>query len=314
VTSAPTLLAIGRSRLLLDSVDYLATRGYRFGAIVTAPGNAEHDVGPADFEQLARRLDSDFFVTTDASSPDVGESLQRRGVAAGVTVNWQYVLPQGFLDLFTGALLNLHLGNLPDYKGNATVNWAILRGETEIHANVHRLVAALDAGDVLARRRIPLEENTYVGDVLAMATRLAPELFEEALRSLQADPAAYVVAGSPDGLRCYPRLPQDGLIDWTQPAAAVCRLVRASSLPYPGAFSHLGARRVVIWRAQVAPETTFLAVPGHVLGAVGDTGRLRVACGEGAIDLEEVWADGEPIAPAELTRSIRARFSPTPSA
>ena len=308
-TALPTLLAIGRSRLLLDSIEHLANRGFPFGVIVTAPGSAEYDVTPADFERLAERLGSDYVLTTKAASTEVVEAAHQRGVEAGISVNWQYVLPSSFLDLLPLALLNLHLGNLPDYKGNATVNWAILNGEKEIHANIHRMVAELDAGDVLARHRIPIDEETYVGDVLAQATRVAPELFEQALTSLAEDPSACLDRGRVEGLRCYPRLPEDGLIDWTRPAVDVVRLVRASSRPYPGAFSHLGAQRVTVWRARVAPEAPFLAVPGHVLGRDGDGTRLRVACGAGAVDLEEVCVDGAPVEPTAVTRSIRARFS-----
>lgn len=311
-TTLPTLLAIGRSRLLLDSVEHLASRGFPFGVIVTAPESAEYDVGPADFERLAERLGCDYLLTTKAASAEVCEAVRRRGVSAGISVNWQYVLPSSFLDLFPLALLNLHLGNLPDYKGNATVNWAILNGEREIHANIHRMVPELDAGDVLARHRIPIDEETYVGDVLAQATGLAPGLFERALTSLADDPGACLVRGGVEGLRCYPRLPEDGLIDWTRPAVDVLRLVRASSHPYPGAFSHLGARRVTVWRARVAPEEPFLAVPGHVLGRDHDGTRLRVACGTGAVDLEEVCVDGAPVEPTALTRSIRSRFSDAP--
>jgi methionyl-tRNA formyltransferase len=311
-TALPTLLAVGRSRLLFDSIEHLADKGFPFGAIVTAPGTAEYDVGPEDFEKLAERLGCDFLLTTKADSAEVREVALRRGVRAGISVNWQYVLPPSFLDLFPLALLNLHLGNLPDYKGNATVNWAILNGENQIHANIHRMVAELDAGDVLARERIAIDDGTYVADVLAEATRVAPELFEQALERLQADPDACLARAQVEGLRCYPRLPEDGLIEWTRPAVDVVRLVRASSRPYPGAFSYLGSRRITVWRARVATETRFLAVPGHVLGRDPDGTRLRVACGAGAVDLEEVCGDGTPVEPTALTRSIRARFSDVP--
>ena len=67
-----------------------------------------------------------------------------------------------------------------------------------------------------------------------------------------------------------------------------------------------------MWRARVAPAADVIAMPGHVLGAAGDA--LRVACGSGALDLEEVTVDGEPIAASGLTRSIRARLTAYPPA
>lgn len=308
--TGPALLAIGRSRLLLDSIEHLSRQGLHFGAIATAPASAEYDATPVDFEETARRLGCDYFLLTSSTLPkELTASVERSGVRAAISVNWRYVLPQAFLDLFPLGLLNLHLGNLPDYKGNATVNWAIINGEDEIHANVHKMAADLDAGDVVVRRRIAIDDTTYVGDVLEQATQVAPELFERAIQALVEDPDAHIVAGNPEGLRCYPRLPQDGLIDWSRPAPEVARLVRASSRPYPGAYTDLGDRRVVIWRARVSSLTNFQAVPGHVLGAEPGTDYLRVACGEGALDLEEVSVEGRTMAPAALTRSIRARFT-----
>jgi methionyl-tRNA formyltransferase len=312
--AGPALLAIGRSRLLLDSIEHLSRQGFHFAAIATAPASPEYDATPTDFQRLARRLGCEYFLLTSSTLPrELTEVVESGGVKAAVSVNWQYVLPQAFLDLFPLGLLNLHLGNMPDYKGNATVNWAIINGTGEIHANVHKMSADLDSGDVIVRRRIGIDDTTYVGDDVAPATEMAPELFEQALRILVQDPDAHVVRGNPQGLRCYPRLPQVGLIAWSQPAAEVARLVRASSRPYAGAFSHLADRRVVVWRAGISSLTNFLAVPGHVLGAEPGTDFLRVACGEGALSLEEVSVDGYPMAPITLTRSIRARFTPQPS-
>ena len=128
------------------------------------------------------------------------------------------------------------------------------------------MVAELDAGNVLARKALPLTESTYIGDVVDWVRAQAPDLFLAALDSALADPGRFVARGSTGGLRCYPRLPQDGNIDWTQSAVQVCRLVRASSRPYPGAFSWHRGRQVTVWRASVADYAeSFLAVPGQVL-------------------------------------------------
>ncbi|GAB3443468.1 formyltransferase family protein [Phycicoccus ginsengisoli] len=310
MTTPEPIVAIGRSRLLHDSVEHLAGAGHRVAAIVTAPASAEYDVGPEEFAALAQRLGCEFvLVERGGLPPEVVGALERHRVRVGISVNWQYVLPGHVLDAFPLGLLNLHLGNLPDYKGNATVNWAILRGEKSICADVHKMAVELDAGDVIARSLIPIDDTTYVGDVLARAAQLAPGLFRQALENLARDPAHCVVPGSPEGLRCFPRLPEDGLLDWTRSAVDVARLVRASSRPYPGAFTFLGGRRVTVWRAAVSGRSDLLAVPGHVLGPGSTSSSLLVACGEGALELQEVAVDGHAVEPSTLTRSIRARFS-----
>ena len=182
----------------------------------------------------------------------IAELVYDYRIKIAISANWRYVIPSDVLDLFPSGILNLHVGRLPDYKGNATANWAILAGEPEIFADVHFMIEELDAGNVLARKALQLNESTYIGDVMDWVQAQAPHLFLAALDSALSDPGRFVVPGSTGGLRCYPRLPQDGNIDWAQSAAQVARLVRASSRPYPGAFSWHRGQQIKVWRASVA--------------------------------------------------------------
>jgi len=190
--------------LLLRSIKHLADEGFRFSAIVTCPANPEHGASPEDFEHLAADIGSAFFCTRRVDDPELRETVAHSGAQLGISVNWPYIIPAPFLDALPLGLLNLHLGLLPDYKGNATVNWAILQGEDHIFADVHRMAPRLDSGDVIARHRIALTERTYVGDVLAGCEDVAPFLFAEAARRRLSDPGYSLVAGSANGLRCFP--------------------------------------------------------------------------------------------------------------
>jgi len=315
VNDSRPLIAIGRSRLLLDTIQFLSGHGYTFKAIITDQAYPEYDVGIDHFRQLAQELAAEFFVSHSLNgegSVPLAKLVERHGVEAAISVNWRFVIRPAVLDLFPLGILNLHLGRLPDYKGNATLNWAILRGEHEIFADVHKMAPELDAGDVIARERLAITDQTYVGELLEQAESLAPQLFKTALDRTFSDPWRIEVAGSPDGLRCFPRLPADGEIDWRQSAAAICRLVRASSRPYPGAFSFLAGRKVIVWRAELAAEMDpFLATPGHVTGWQRQPFSVRVACGDGAVDLTEMQYEtgNEPL----KFGSIRLRFTSTSS-
>lgn len=309
------IVAIGRSRYLYDAVRHLAAVGHPVAAIVSDEAYDEYDVNAEQFQSLAEEVGAHFLRASSLvrERDRLAEIVHSGKVAAAVSANWRYKIPATVLDLFPSGVLNFHLGNLPDYKGNATVNWTILAGEQEIFANVHKMAPELDAGDVIARASITLGPDTYVGDVIAEAERLAPQLFEQALARLVSEPNAVEVPGTTAGLRCYPRLPEDGQIDWSQSVETVCRLVRASSKPFGGAYSYLDGARFTIWRAAVVPHgQPFMAVPGHVLEIRSDTGTVLVACGDGTLELEEVEREGDGHRPAEMIRSIRSRFRPMP--
>ncbi len=303
------LIAIGRSRYLYDAIRRLADNGYAFKAIVTDEAYDEYDVKHTDFERLAAELGCAFFMAKDVNTPAIREVVAQHRVRVAISANWKYTIASAFLDLFECGVLNFHLGNLPDYKGNATPNWSIVNGLTHINGNIHKMASVLDAGDVVVRKSIPITPQTYVADLIHQAEVEAPALYEQAVARVLADPQACEVKGTTRGLRCYPRLPEDGLIDWRQPAEAIGRLVRASSRPYQGAFSSLNGERVTIWRAApLVPADPYLAVPGHVIEVDAGSGHVTVACGSGLLQLQEIERNAELAAPAALIRSIRLRF------
>jgi len=313
VTRVP-VLAVGRSGLLYDAVRALAhSERYRVAAVITDEAYPEYDVDADAFRDLAAEVRAEFLTTRRITAELVAGLVRRHRVQVGISANWRFLIPGGALRELPQGILNLHLGRLPDYKGNATVNWAIVNGEPDICADVHRMVPDLDAGDVLARATMPLGSETYVGDVLDWSRAEAPGLFLAALDRAVGGSDEVVVRGSTDGLRCYPRLPEDGAIDWSRSAEQVGRLVRASSRPYPGSLTIATAgteqRRLLVWRAHPVPyPERFLAVPGQVLAVDQAGGTVDVACGKGVLRLEEVEVDGEAVRPSDAVRSIRTRF------
>ena len=194
---------------------------------------------------------------------EIIEIIKDNNIRVAISANWKFTIPKKFLDLFECGVLNFHLGNLPDYKGNATVNWSIINGESYINGNIHKMDPILDAGDVICRKAIPITEDLYIADILKQAEEVAPLLYEEAVKIVLKNPDAFELKGSVHGLRCYPRLPEDGQIDWNQNAEDIHKLVRASGHPYSGAFTFFDGEKVIIWKAfYYQPEEPFSGSAG----------------------------------------------------
>jgi methionyl-tRNA formyltransferase len=311
---AKNIIAIGRSRYLLEGIKHLVKKGYEFKAIVTEEAYDEYDIKHQDFENLAKELKAQFFMIKSVNQQELIEIIKANKVRAAISVNWKYTIPKSFLDLFECGILNFHLGNLPDYKGNATVNWSIINGEKRIFGNIHKMDPELDAGDVISRKAIGISDKTYIAEILARAAKDVPVLYEKALGKVLRKPGAYLIKGSKHGLRCYPRLPEDSQIDWTTSAQKISRLVRASSNPYAGAYSFLNGEKIIIWKAAVfKPKEKFLAVPGHVVGIQKENKFIQVACGKGMLELQEIEHQGKKITPADFIKSIRLRFKYHPN-
>src|SRR5579863_3013101 len=309
MSTTNNIIAIGRSRYLYDGIKYLVSKGFICKAIVTEEAYEEYDIKHTDFEMLATETGASFFMMKSLNNEELIQIVKENKIRAAISVNWKYTIPKNFLDLFECGILNFHLGNLPDYKGNATVNWSIINGEDKIYGNIHKMDPELDAGDVISRKAIPITDQTYIADILKQAVYDVPFLYEEALLKVFKKPDSFEVRGSLKGLRCYPRLPEDSQINWHESARNISRLVRASSLPYHGAFSFLNGEKIIIWKAREFDYAEkFLAIAGHVVGIQKDTKTIRVACGEGMLEITEIEYKGTRMAPAEFIKSIRVRF------
>jgi len=214
------------------------------------------------------------------------------------------MLPAEVLAAARIAALNLHGSLLPKYRGRVPVNWAVLHGERETGATLHVMQAKPDAGDIVAQQAVPiLPDDTAkeVFDKVTVAAEIAlsgvlPQLLQGQVPRRRNDLAAGSYFGG--------RKPEDGRIDWAQPAQAVYNLIRAVAPPSPGAFFEHGRRRYIVARARPARPAQAALLPADApLGPQRAGDLLLARCGDGgAIVLHELWDavhPGVPLSPAD---------------
>lgn len=307
----PRIAIIGRTRTLLRSAEALAAAGHQLVLVATNPPEAEYGVTANDFENLARRHGCPFLCSNRLDRHLHLPIFMDCGADVGISVNWKTIITDEFIRAFPLGILNAHGGDLPRYRGNACQAWAIINGEPRIGLCVHKMVGGeLDSGDIIARDFLSIDLSTTITRSLLWIEERAPGLFVEAVEKLARNPS-YILekqSSHPDNaLRCYPRRPEDGRIDWRQNSIDILRLVNASTPPYPGAFCEFEGRKVVIWKASLAPEEKFLAIPGQVTTISSDY--VEVATGKGKLRIIEVGVEGKNMPPSTLVRSTRQRFT-----
>ena len=170
--------------------------------------------------------------------------------------------------------VNVHYSPLPQYRGRANVNWAIINGEKDAAISIHLVAPSLDAGNVLFQKRVSIRPIDTAQSLYERLNAIQErELGAAVLRAIAGDP------GLPQDHRqatygCA-RLPDDGEIDWNGSAIAIDRLIRALSAPFlPGAFTYLQQRRIVIARAEPRENAPIYA--GSVYRAGWPTDRIRM--------------------------------------
>jgi len=205
--------------------------------------------------------------------------------------DYRYLLPETVLGIAPLGAVNLHPGMLPRYRGRASINWAILRGETEIGLTAHFIGAGMDDGEIILQESISLRQDQDVSDALDL---LYP-VYSGLTRRVLALFAQGRVPRRPQDEACataFPRRrPQDGRVDWTQPMTSVWNFIRALAAPYPGAFTFYRGRRVNLWKATASGLGRNPADPVGRIVAL-DADGCHVSCLDGVLLVRRYDVEG----------------------
>jgi len=175
---------------------------------------------------------------------------------------------------------NLHGSLLPKYRGRAPVNWALLQGETRTGVTLHKMVKRADAGDIAGQLAVDIAADDTALTLHSKLSEAAGLLLSTVLPQLKSGTLAFTPQKESDASYFGRRTAADGEIYWHNPAQDIANLVRAVTEPYPGAFSYLGQRKLVVWRAR-AVKVDHDKQPGTVLSAEP----LTIACGLDALEI-----------------------------
>jgi methionyl-tRNA formyltransferase len=203
---------------------------------------------------------------------------------------------------------NMHGSLLPKYRGRVPVNWAIIRGETETGATLHEMVVKPDAGRIVDQESVPIAPDDLAVDVFRKVTGAAERVLARSLPGLIDGSAALRAQDLSKGSYFGARGPEDGRIDWSQPAQRIHDLVRAVAPPYPGAFTELEGRPLRVLRTRLLPRRDPPRGPAYLHA---EDGHCLAACADGgALEVLELELDGEPLSAQEFANRIGPRRVP----
>lgn len=303
------IAVIGRTEILYDTAVKLREAGHHIVCILTSKEAPEYTRKAEDFRVLAQTWSIPF--AQGAQINEYFSFLEDVCADIAVSINYTGVIPQKIIDIFPLGILNAHGGDLPKYRGNACQAWAILNGEERIGLCIHRMIGGeLDSGDIIARDYFTIDINTKVTQVWNWITNRTPELILDAVEVLKINPDFILEQQSKDpndALRCYPRKPEDGRINWKNSSLNVLRLINACNKPYSGAFCDLNGEKLIIWDASLVNDgEIFCAIPGQIT-KIGES-FIDVACGSGKLRISLVEYRGEIASPNTFIRSSRSRL------
>ena len=228
-------------------------------------------------------------------SPDVESRLKAIGADAMIVAAYGLILPVAILGSAKHGAINIHGSLLPRWRGAAPIQRAILAGDAETGVSIMQMDEGLDTGPVLARRSVPISATDDFGSVHDKLAELGADLLLEVLPTLP----ARATPQPADGATYAAKIDKsEAQLDWKRTAAELERVVRAFR-PAPGAVARFQGAPLKIWRTRVESGS---GEPGTII----DAKKLHVACGSGALAIEELQpAGGRRMAATDFLRGHR---------
>jgi methionyl-tRNA formyltransferase len=229
-------------------------------------------------------------VPVSLKSTEELEAFRALKLDAAVVVAYGLILPKAVLEAPRLGCFNLHASLLPRWRGAAPIHRAIMAGDVETGAMVMRMEEGLDTGPVLSTFRVGIDDTTTTGALQEVLALEGAKLMVDALAQL-ARGAAREVAQDAAGVTYAKKITvDDARIDWSKPAEVVLRQIHGLN-PVPGAWTMIGENRLKILRV--------LSVPGSGVAGTAIDGALGVACGEGALRVQELQRAGRGVQNAD---------------
>ena len=292
----------GTPEFAVPSLEALLGEGFDVVAAVTPPdrprGRSRSALVPPPVKAAAESEDIPVLQPERSTEPGFVEQLRALAPDVGVVVAYGHILRPSLLAIPKHGMINVHPSLLPELRGAAPIEWAIINGLEKTGVTIMRMDAGMDTGPILHQIPHHIPDDVTAGELAEHLAEMGAQALVEALAMLEQEG---LEARPQDGAHATyaPKLTREiARIPWEEPAERIARLIRGLD-PKPGAWTELDGREVKLFGARVAEGR---GVPGQVLTADGG---LVIAAGGGALAIDEVQPAGK--APMTAAEWIRGR-------
>ncbi len=213
------------------------------------------------------------------------------------------MLPVVVWDMPPLGSINLHASLLPDYRGAAPINWAIINGEKETGVTTFFLKHEIDTGNIIFQEKLPIAADENVGSLYERLMTLGAKVLRNTIDAVAADDYPQIPQAHITDVKHAPKIFKETCrINWQKTAGEVHNFVRGLS-PYPTAFTTLGGKSLKVFKA--APSDT---PQSHAPGSIVTDGKtsFKIACATGYLELLEIQLEGKKkIAIEEFLRGYK---------
>ena len=290
---------MGTPEFAVPSLRALVEAGYNVVAVVTTPdkpagrGQKLHE---SDVKIAARELGLPILQPEKMKDPEFAGQMKALRPDLGIVIAFR-ILPESIWGMPTYGTFNLHASLLPQYRGAAPINRAIMNGETETGVTTFLLNNGIDTGGILEQERIPIGEEDNVGTVYDRLMTIGAGVVLKTVERIAAGDIKPIEQQHIDEstLKPAPKIfKEDCIIDWNCTGKRIIDFIRGLS-PYPAAWTPMSGDGMQPLTAKIFAARFITSSHSLTAGDIETDGKsyLRVACSDGLIDIAELQIAGK---------------------
>jgi methionyl-tRNA formyltransferase len=289
------IVFMGTPEFAVESLRALVDNEYRIVAVITSPDKPAGrgmKLNESPVKKFAVEQGLKILQPEKLKNQSFVEDLRSLGADLQVVVAFR-MLPEIVWSMPPIGTINVHASLLPQYRGAAPINWAIINGESETGVTTFKLKHEIDTGDILMKEKISIGENETAGELHDRMKILGAELLVKTVGGLAEGNLKGLnqsVADSREALKPAPKIITETCrIDWQKPTADIHNLIRGLS-PVPGAFTMLKGKMLKVYRSEKEVSSSILQ-PGEF--ETDHKSFLKFGTLDGHIKLKEVQLEGK---------------------
>jgi len=287
---------MGTPEFAVASLDALVNAGFNIVAVVTAPdkpGGRGMQLQQSAVKKYAIEKSIPVLQPGKLKAPEFLDELKALNADVQIVVAFR-MLPEVVWNMPPMGTINLHGSLLPQYRGAAPINWAVINGEKETGVTTFKLKHEIDTGNILLSQKIAIGEDETAGELHDKMKEIGAALIVKTINGLSEGSLKEItqseIINQTSPIRHAPKIfTETCKIDWNKGIDEVYNLIRGLS-PYPAAFTYLDKKLLKIYSAK--KETTAPTIPAGNFETDKKT-FLKFACTDGYIHVKELQLEGK---------------------
>jgi methionyl-tRNA formyltransferase len=287
------IIFMGTPEFAVPSLEVLLQNQYTVAAVITAPDKPSGrglKLTPSPVKELALKYNIPVLQPLNLKSPEFIEELKSYQANLQIVVAFR-MLPEAVWNMPQIGTFNLHASLLPQYRGAAPINWAIINGETETGLTTFFLKHEIDTGNIIFQEPEPVYEHDNAGSLYERLMHKGASLVLKTVQAIATGDFPQIPQQTATTIKQAPKIfKETSQINWNQPTKKIYDFVRGLS-PYPTAWTVLNGKTYKIYAVSSVTREAGLEVPGSIF--TDGKGYIYIKAQDGWIAIEELQPEGK---------------------